>query len=173
MTEKRREDILKILRDSRSPVKGSSLAEKFKVSRQVIVQDIAILRARNIYIMANSNGYYIHKPSGANRNIKTVFVKHGGFDEIEKELQIIVDMGAKILDAIVMHPIYGEIRCPLEINSRYDLNRFLEESGKSSAAPLSTLTNGEHIHTIEVPNDMIFKKITEALDEMGILEKAD
>ncbi|HKL11223.1 MAG TPA: transcription repressor NadR [Clostridia bacterium] len=173
MTEKRREDLLKILRDSQFPVKGSLLAEKFKVSRQVIVQDIAILRARNIYIMANSNGYYMQKPSDVVRNIKTIFVKHGGFDEIEKELQIIVDMGAKILDVIVMHPIYGEIRCPLEINSRYDLNRFLEESGKSSAAPLSTLTNGEHIHTIEVPNDMIFKKITEALDEMGILEKAD
>jgi len=173
MTEKRREDILKILRDSRSPVKGSSLAEKFKVSRQVIVQDIAILRARNIYIMANSNGYYIHKPSGANRNIKTIFVKHGGFDEIERELQTIVDMGAKILDVIVMHPIYGEIRCPLEINSRYELDRFLEESRRSSAAPLSTLTNGEHIHTLEVPNDMMFEKIEEALDEMGMLAKAD
>ncbi len=173
MTEKRREDLLKILQDSRSPVKGSSLAEKFKVSRQVIVQDIAILRARNMHIMANSNGYYIQKPSSAERNIKTIFVKHGGFDEIEKELQIIVDMGAKILDVIVMHPIYGEIRCPLEINSRYELNTFLEESSKSRAAPLASLTNGEHIHTLEVPSDEIFEKITEALDEMGILVEAD
>ncbi len=173
MTEKRREALLKILQDAPSPVKGSWLAEEFKVSRQVIVQDIAILRAKDVHIQANSNGYYISKPSNAERNIKTIFVKHSGYDEIEKELQIIVDLGAKILDVIVMHPIYGEIRCPLEINSRYDLDQFMKESDKNNAAPLASLTNGEHIHTLEVPNDMIFEKILKALDEMGILMKAD
>jgi transcriptional regulator of NAD metabolism len=173
MTGKRREDLLKMLQDASAPVKGSWLAEEFKVSRQVIVQDIAILRARDVHIQANSNGYYIPKPSNAERNIKTVFVKHRGYDELEKELQIIVDMGAKILDVIVMHPIYGEIRCPLEINSRYELDLFIKEIDKSNAAPLASLTNGEHIHTLEVPNDMIFEKILKALDEMGILMKAD
>jgi len=173
MTEIRREALLKILENASSPVKGSMLAEKFMVSRQVIVQDIAILRARDVRIQANSNGYYIPKPSNAKRNIKTVFVRHQGYDEIEKELQIIVDLGGKILDVIVMHPIYGEIRCPLEINSRYELDQFIKESGKSKAAPLASLTNGEHIHTLEVPNDIIFEKILKALDEMGILMKAD
>ncbi len=173
MTEKRREALLEILQESKSPLKGSRLAEKLQVSRQVIVQDIAILRASNIHIMANSKGYYIQRPSGTERNIKTVFVKHGGFDEIEKELQIMVDMGAKILDVIVMHPIYGEIRCPLQINSRYELNLFLAEISKSRAEPLSSLTKGHHIHTLEVPSDMIFEKIKKALDQIGILAEED
>jgi hypothetical protein len=173
MTEKRREALLLMLQDASAPVKGSWLADEFKVSRQVIVQDIAILRAKDVHILANSNGYYIPKPSNTERNIKTVFVKHSGYDELEKELQIIVDMGAKILDVIVMHPIYGEIRCPLEINSRYELDLFIKKSDKSNAAPLASLTNGEHIHTLEVPNDMIFEKILQALDEVGILMKVD
>lgn len=171
MTEERREALLQELKEASGAVKGSSLAEKFGVSRQVIVQDIAILRARDIVIMANSNGYYIPKPSKSERNIKTIFVQHSRYDEIEKELQLIVDMGGKILDVIVMHPIYGEIRCPLEINSRYELDRFIEAIRKNQAAPLSSLTGGEHIHTIEVPSDAIHEKILEALDGMGILIK--
>lgn len=169
MTEERRQALIERLKEADGPVKGAGLAEFFQVSRQVIVQDIAILRAQGVGILANSNGYYLQKPSRTRRNIKSVFVRHSGSDEIEKELQIIVDLGGKLLDVIVMHGVYGEIRCPLEINSRYELDRFLEAMRQSGAAPLSSLTNGEHIHTIEVPSEEIYEKILERLDEMGIL----
>ena len=50
--EKRRENLLKILQESTNPVSGTELAEKFNVSRQIVVQDIALLRAKNHEIIS-------------------------------------------------------------------------------------------------------------------------
>ena len=41
----RRQEILKNIKESDRPVSGSKLAKDYDVSRQVIVQDIALLRA--------------------------------------------------------------------------------------------------------------------------------
>jgi len=171
MTEERRRKILEILNYSDEPITGSDLAKKFDVSRQVIVQDIAVLRAKGINIMATSNGYYISNINEKNRNIKIVVCNHEGYDSIEEELRIMVDMGAKVLDVIVDHPLYGEIRCPLMINSRYDLENFIKKVKEVKAEPLASLTDGEHIHTIEVPNDEIYDIILKKLNEAGILVK--
>lgn len=171
MTEQRRKRILDILNDSDDPITGSDLAKRFDVSRQVIVQDIAVLRAKGINIMATSNGYYISNINEDNRNIKIVICKHEGYESIEKELRIMIDMGAKVLDVIVDHPVYGEIRCPLMINSRYDLENFIIKVKRAKAEPLASLTNGEHIHTIEVPNDEVYDIILKKLNETGILVK--
>lgn len=171
MTEERRKQILDILNTSEEPITGSDFAKKFNVSRQVIVQDIAVLRAKGTNIMATSNGYYILKINEDNRNIKTIVCKHEGYDSIEKELAIIIDMGAKILDVIVTHPVYGEIRCPLMINSRYDLEKFAKKVKEVKAEPLASLTGGEHIHTIEVPNDEVYEIILTKLDKIGFLVK--
>ena len=43
--EKRRENLLKILQESHKPVSGTKLAEKFQVSIQDVVHDIALLLA--------------------------------------------------------------------------------------------------------------------------------
>lgn len=169
MTEERRRRVLDILNNNDEPITGSDLAKIFDVSRQVIVQDIAVLRAQGLNIMAASNGYYISKIEEGNRNIKTVVCNHKGYDSIEEELKIMIDMGAKVLDVIVEHPVYGEIRCPLMINSRYDLEKFIEKVIGAKAEPLASLTDGEHIHTIEVPDDDVYEIILEKLNKAGFL----
>ena len=71
--EKRRENLLKILQESESAVSGTKLATKFQVSRQVIVQDIALLRAKNHDIISTHKGYVLLDKG----NIQRVFkVKH-------------------------------------------------------------------------------------------------
>lgn len=169
MTEERREKIQSILCDREQAITGSELAKYFDVSRQVIVQDIAVLRARGINIMATSNGYYIPKVNKENKNIETIMCRHTGYEHIEEELKTIIDMGGKVLDVIVMHPVYGEIRCPLMINSRYDLDKFISKVKKEKAAPLAALTDGDHIHTIEVPNEKVYKIILKKLNKKGYL----
>ena len=170
-TLERRESLERILKESTNPIKGASLAYDLNVSRQVIVQDIAILRAKGINIVATSKGYSILRQNNIERNIKTLVCKHKGYTSIEKELSIIIDMGGKILDVIVVHPVYGEIRCTLMINSRYDLEKFIEKVRTSKAEPLASLTKGEHIHTIEVPSDEVYEIIVSKLDDIDFLVK--
>ncbi len=171
MTDERRKMILDILNSCDEPITGSDLAKRFEVSRQVIVQDIAVLRAMGLNVMASSNGYYISKVKTGNRNIKTVLCNHKDYDSIEKELRIMVDMGAKVLDVIIEHPVYGEIRCPLMINSRYDLEKFINKVKAAKAEPLASLTDGDHIHTIEVPDDEVYEIILDKLNKAGIIVK--
>lgn len=159
---KRRSNIKDILTKSPSPIKGADIAKKFDVSRQVIVQDIAILRAKGNEIVATPNGYMIlnKKTSGIK---KTIVSQHQGHENIEEELNTIVDLGGKILDVIVEHPIYGEITGQLMISSRMEVEEFIKKLIENDAEPLSTLTDGVHIHTIEVPNEEVFKRIKEEL----------
>ena len=53
----RRKEILNIIKYNMEPVSGSALAKKLNVSRQVIVQDIALLRAENNDIISTHKGY--------------------------------------------------------------------------------------------------------------------
>ena len=165
----RRERILEVLNNSNKPIKGTQLSEKFGVSRQVIVQDIALLRARGENILATPQGYMVPKLYEENTLVKKIVCKHKGYDEIEDELKTIVDMGGKALDVIVDHPVYGEIKSPLEIGSRMDLKEFINNLIETNAEPLSSLTEGIHIHTIEVKDEKSFKKIKESLRKKGYL----
>lgn len=159
----RREKILEKLNNSIKPVKGTELSKKFNVSRQVIVQDIALLRARGKDILATPQGYIIPKAYKEDKLIKKIVCKHEGYDEIEDELKTIIDLGGKIVDVIVEHPLYGEIKSPLEISSRLDLQEFMDNIRKTKAEPLSSLTEGIHIHTIEVDDEESFVRIKDAL----------
>ena len=167
----RREEILKTLRDSHEPVKGTDLSEKLGVSRQVIVQDIAILRAKGENILATPQGYLIPKTYGKSKLIKTIACIHKNNEDLEDELKIIVDLGGKIVDVIVEHPLYGEIKSQLQIDSRHDLKLFMDSLNKTKAEPLSSLTSGVHLHTIEVENEEIFEKIKNTLLEKNYLIK--
>lgn len=155
---KRRNNIIDILNKDKEAIKGADIAKKFNVSRQVIVQDIAILRAKGSDIIATPNGYIIlnNESLGIRR---TIVSQHQYNKDIEEELNIIVDLGGKILDVIVEHPIYGEIKGQLMISSRMDVSEFIKKVKENNAEPLSTLTDGVHIHTIEVPSEEIFEKI--------------
>lgn len=140
--EKRRENILKLLAESDSPLSGTDLAKCLAVSRQVIVQDIALLRAVNKNILSTNKGYLLfheeEKMKGRKRSVK---VRHTQ-QQILDELCTIVDLGGHILDVVVAHEIYGQITCDLIINSRQDAKSFVEQCEKSHAKGLSTLTDG-------------------------------
>lgn len=155
--KKRRVNIINALRKSQKPIKGTDLAKKFDVSRQVIVQDVAILRAAGEEIIATPQGYMILSNDNK-RLIKTIVSKHVGYSSIEDELKIIVDNGCKVLDVIVEHPLYGEIKSPLMIGSRKDIEEFMKNMIKTKAEPLSSLTDGVHIHTIEIPSKEAYEK---------------
>ena len=163
----RRERILSIIKQRTQPIKGIDLAKKFGISRQVIVQDIAILRAAGENILATPQGYLFPFSTAAYIR-KTIACRHRP-EEMIDELMIMVDMGAKVLDVTVEHPVYGEIKSLLMISSRKDLKDFIEAFEKYNAEPLSSLTEGIHIHTIEVPDEETHKEILQKLKERGFL----
>ena len=133
------------------------------------MQDIALLRARGENILATPQGYIIPREHGENKIIKTIVCSHEGYDAIEDELESIIDAGGKAIDVIVDHPLYGEIKSPLEISSRLELQQFMQSLKQTKAEPLSSLTGGIHIHTIEVKDENSFKKIKEILTKKKYL----
>ncbi|SCZ79246.1 transcription repressor NadR [Acidaminobacter hydrogenoformans] len=168
MTEERRIKIAALLQESEEAVTGSSLAKRFEVSRQVIVQDIAVLRASGLQIVSTSNGYLIPKPRRG-VHIRTLQSVHSGLAALEEELSIIVEYGGRIIDVMVEHPVYGEIVVALMINSRSDLEDFIKKVKASDAMPLASLTDGKHYHTIEVPNSGVYDIIESKLRERGFI----
>ena len=163
----RRERINKILADSSAPISGSALARMLSVSRQVIVTDIAILRAEGINITSTTQGYLLSRE----HLCKRIFKVHHTREECEEELNLFVDSGAVVKDVFVNHRVYGVIRGELNIRSRLDVRAFLESirSGKSSL--LSTTTEGYHYHTLLAPSNAILDMIENRLWEMGFLAK--
>ena len=165
---KRRLEIEKRLVDSDIYLSGSELAKEFKVSRQVIVQDIAILRAKGIPILATPQGYIISKINEEGYR-KVIASKHDTLEDLEEELKIIVDNGGKILDVIIEHDIYGDIRVDLGISSRKELKNFIAKLSSGNSKPLSAITDGVHFHTIEVNKKDYMTDILKELDEKGYL----
>ncbi|MGX8680030.1 MAG: transcription repressor NadR [bacterium] len=164
----RKLEILKIIQNSIKPVSASVLARHFGVSRQIIVGDIALLRASGHEIAATPKGYII--PQKNNGLQKTIAVKHND-KQMRDELNLIVDEGGIIKDVIVEHQVYGEIRANLDISSRYDVNIFIDAIQKTNSAPLSTLTDGVHLHTLIVTDEDMYARILTALDQAGYLLK--
>lgn len=165
--EERRSRIMETLQGSKDPVSGAELAKRYGVSRQVIVQDIALLRAVNRNIVSTTTGYmlYENKPHKGNRCFS---VLHSDV-AIEDELCTIVDHGGTVLDVIVLHEIYGEIAVNLVIKNRKDVSDFVEKLKASKTAPLKELTGGIHIHTVEADSEAILNNIEKKLREKGYL----
>ena len=146
-TEERRALILKALQHACQPVTGAELADQFSVSRQVIVQDMAVLRAAGEEVLASPQGYYFHRQMiGAHRAV--VAVRHTP-EQTEDELLALVDVGVEVVDVIVEHAIYGEQRGMLHIASREDVRLFMKQLHETGARLLSELTDGLHLHTLE------------------------
>lgn len=167
--QERRSKILNLLKDSRQAVIGSKLAAEFGVSRQLIVQDIALLRAEGEKIIASSQGYF-HE---ANLGVKTVKSSlaccHDDGEALKDELLTIVSFGGRIIDVKVEHPIYGELSGRLMISSVEDVNNFVKNYRENNAALLSKLTDGIHLHTIEAVNEQVLNKIKAELKMKGYL----
>jgi len=166
---KRREQLLKILNNACEPVSGSELSRLLDVSRQVIVQDIALLRASNINIISTTKGYMVYPREQS--KVKRVFHVRHTDAQIEDELCTIVDNGGKILDVLVKHEIYGEIATPLIIRNRQDVYDFVSKVNARKIVPLKELTNGLHHHTVEADSDEILDRIEKALAQKGYLIK--
>ena len=163
---KRREEIINIIAQSDTPISASRLARHFHVSRQSIVGDIALLRAAGHQIIATPRGYIMIRSDS--RIIKTIAVKHNS-EQTEEELNLMVDMGALVEDVIVEHPLYGEIRGNLHIQSRHDVKEFITKYQQAHTTLLSSLTHGIHLHTIRCDNEEVYQRVYQALKEKGFL----
>lgn len=161
----RRQEILKNIKESDRPVSGSKLAKDYDVSRQVIVQDIALLRASGYDIISTNRGYVLEGQTCAERVFK---VRHTD-EQLETELCTIVDLGGQVKNVMVNHKVYGHIEAELGITSRRKVKEFLEdiESGKST--PLKNITSDYHYHTVTADSEETLGLIEGELRKLGFL----
>ena len=162
----RRDKIMEILKKSGEPVSGTALSARLNVSRQVIVQDIALLRAVDKNIISTNKGYMFFEPDEFKSN-RIFMVRHND-EQMRDELNTIVDNGGKILDVIVEHEVYGTITADLQIATRYDVSEFMDKISGSSR-PLKYLTDGVQYHTVEEDNEQTLDRIDEQLKYKGYL----
>ncbi len=164
----RRDSILKKLQIGKEPISGTALAKEFHVSRQVIVQDIALLRATNKNILSTNKGYLLYEEGSHVTCKRIIAVKHSD-EQMKDELYTIVDAGARVLDVIVEHEVYGQIAVDLVIASRKDVDEFMGRIFSVKAKPLKELTGDEHYHTIEADTEENLYLAVNELKEKGYL----
>lgn len=162
----RRQAVRRILEQAGGPVSATVLAKQFSVSRQIIVGDVALLRAAGEEILATPRGYVLgRRPAGVERRVACIHRP----EEMEAELNAIVDAGGEAADVIVEHPVYGQLTGILGVRSRYDVQEFLRRVRADSARPLSDLTGGIHLHTIRCTDEETFQRVQKALKIEGFL----
>ena len=168
--KRRREIILHTLQKADGPISASIFAQKFCVSRQVIVGDVALLRASGAEISATPRGYICHRDASARSPYEGILACRHTPAQLKDELYTIVDLGGSVLDVTIEHPLYGQLSGPLDLHSRYDVDLFLKRLESSdSAKPLSVLTDGIHLHRIGCQKEINFFIIKEALEKKGLL----
>ncbi len=166
-SDNRRDLIYASLLNSQRPLKGTDLAKEHGVTRQVIVKDIAILRAEGKDIIATPEGYIVNK--GLDNYIKKIIAVSHTREEMYDELKTIIRYGGRIVDVIVEHPLYGEIRCNLMLNTMADLEEFMLSFKRYNAEPLSALTGGMHLHTIAAESIKALDNIEKELIDKGYI----
>jgi len=164
----RRNAIVEIVNQSNGPVSASSLAKQLNVSRQVIVGDIALLRAQGHDIIATARGYMIPEFRGTNQYIGKIVCAHNP-ENTKDELYTIVDLGAVVIDVIIEHELYGEMTGQLNLRNREDVDSFMRRVKSSEIKLLSELTMGVHLHTITCRDKPHFEQVCQALDKVGYL----
>jgi uncharacterized protein len=165
-SEARREQLLALLRASPEPITGSEFSLRLGVSRQAIVNDIAIMRAAGESILGGPRGYRIDVgPPG----LKAVIRCSHAPDRGREEFEILLDRGIAVLDVGVEHSVFGEVRAPLLIETRADVDRASETIIKAGEMPLSAITRGIHSHTVRAPNRDALDAAIRELSERGIL----
>uniref|UniRef100_UPI0040565436 3H domain-containing protein n=1 Tax=Acetatifactor sp. TaxID=1872090 RepID=UPI0040565436 len=168
----RRTAIMEYLNTQTTPVSGTKLAKHFGVSRQIIVQDVALLRAENRNILSTNKGYVLfHPQEKRNGCTAVVMVKHTA-EQTYEEMQTIVDYGGSMLDVFVDHDLYGQIRVDLVINDLQDAEDFCNKLKQSTSKPLKVLTEDYHYHTIKAPSEKALGLIKQELKALGFLTEA-
>ncbi len=164
--QSRRAALAEYLTRSQQPVPASALAAQFQVSRQIIVGDVALLRAGGMEISATPRGYVLPR-EGAGA-VYTVACLHAP-EDMGRELEIMVDNGCTVLDVVVEHPVYGQLTGQLQLSSRYDVEQFLNKVSSSDARPLAELTKGIHLHTVRCPSRDAYQRVLAQLERAGFL----
>ena len=165
--KERREQILKILRDSEEPIAGTELARQLDVSRQIIVQDMALIRANGVDVMATNRGYVIQESKQVRRVFKVVHTD----EQVEEELNLFVDLGGIVEDVFVYHKVYGVIRADMNIKSRRDVRKYMESISTGKSTNLMNLTSNYHYHTIVAEEEQTLDMIQEELQQKGFWAK--
>ena len=165
----RRKAIVNLLLASKTPVLGSELSEQFNVSRQIIVQDITVLKGIGYEILSTHNGYVMQKSPLVERVFK---LKHTT-EQTEDELNSIVDLGGTVVDVFVWHKVYGRISATLNIFSRLQVKQFLEGVRTGKSTELMNITGGYHYHTVRADSEAVLDKIGDYLKEKNYLAEGD
>lgn len=163
--EKRRADLLAAIANAEEPQSAGSLGEKFGVSRQVIVQDVALLRAEGNPVVSTNRGYIL----AGKKLFSRVFKVHHTEAELEEELDLIVDRGGTVRNVFVNHRVYGRIEAELNIENRVHAAEFVRSIESGSSKPLMLVTEGYHYHTVSAPDEKTLDEIGVALKERGFL----
>ena len=160
---------LNLLQSQDSPLSGTALANEFHVSRQVIVQDIALMRAENHDILSTNRGYLYRREEQHTSLPKRVFFVRHSDEQVLEEFMTILDLGGKILDVVIEHEIYGQIRIDLLIETDQDARDFHKKMALSKDSPLMALTGDCHYHTVAAPSEKLLDLIKCELDHKGFL----
>lgn len=161
----RRKAIVNLLLSAKEPISGSELAQKFDISRQIIVQDITVLKGTGYEILSTSQGYVMQKSPLSERVFK---VRHTT-EQTEDELSCIVDLGGTVVDVFVWHKVYGRIDAPLNIFSQMHIKQFLEGVRTGQSTELMHITGGYHYHTVRADSEAVLDRIEAALTERNYI----
>ena len=165
---RRRDEILQALAGASGPVSAAALAARLGVSRQVVVGDVALLRAAGSPIVATPRGYVLGGGQEGGGVRCTVACRHG-LDGLLDELYTVADCGCGVLDVTVEHPVYGQLTGQLRLASRYDVQEFVRLVSQRKAKPLSDLTGGVHLHTLRCPDEDSYRRVLAGLKAEGFL----
>lgn len=163
--EKRRSEILSLLGNADNPIPANVLKERFGVSRQVIVQDVAAIRAEGYDITSTTRGYVLNSKVVAVR----VFKCRHSFEELIKEGEIVIEHGGRIVDIFVNHRVYGRISARLDLNSKIHVEELYRSLVSGASKPLMSVTDGYHYHTVTADSEQALDEIENSLRATGFL----
>ena len=163
----RRKTILKLMKESTKPLSGGALGAATGVSRQVVVQDIALLRSEGHSILATARGYLLDEPK--EKKCTRLFKVYHDESRTEEELNLIVDLGGVVEDVMVNHKVYNKVSAPLNIKNRRDVQNFLKNLRDGKSTPLSKITSGYHFHLVSAEEMEILNEIEDVLRQNNFL----
>lgn len=161
----RRNAIVNLLLSEQDAVSGSALSERFGVSRQIIVQDITVLKGSGYHILSTHSGYIMQKSPLKERVLKL----HHTTEQTEDELSLIVALGGTVVDVFVWHRVYGKVEVKLNIFSNLQVKQFIEGVRTGKSSELMNITGGYHYHTIRAESEEILDRIEHALTDRGYI----
>lgn len=164
-TKERRKEIVNLLLSSEEAIPGGVLSEKFGVSRQIIVQDISVLRGSGYEIFSTHNGYIIRHTPLKERIFKVLHTP----EQTEDELSLIVGLGGTVVDVFVWHKVYGKISADLNIFSPLHVDQFIEGVRTGKSVELMNITGGYHYHTVRAESKETLDVIENALNAKGYI----